>query len=179
MRRHSRLPAESLIEQHFTTPLGPMMAVASERGLCVLGFVAHRDQAGRELGQLIRHTPRARLARGRNRHIDALGAWLGCYFTDGTCPPLTFDLRGTPFDRAVWQALLEIPLGQCLSYTDLARRLGRPRAARAVGNAVGRNPVVLAVPCHRVVAADGLGGYGGGLERKRWLLEHERACGNG
>jgi len=83
---------------------------------------------------------------------------------------------GTPFQRVVWAALREIPPGRTTSYGQLAARLGRPGASRAVGLANGANPVAIAVPCHRVIGADGtLTGYGGGIERKRWLLEHERA----
>jgi methylated-DNA-[protein]-cysteine S-methyltransferase len=84
--------------------------------------------------------------------------------------------RGTPFQEAVWTALLDIPYGETEGYGALAARLGRPGAARAVGLANGRNPVAIMVPCHRVVGASGaLTGYGGGLERKRWLLAHEAA----
>jgi methylated-DNA-[protein]-cysteine S-methyltransferase len=90
----------------------------------------------------------------------------------------TFDLplrpRGTPFQERVWRELLEIPYGQTWSYGELARRIGNPSASRAVGLANGRNPISLVVPCHRVIGADGtLTGYGGGIERKRWLLGHE------
>lgn len=85
-------------------------------------------------------------------------------------------LEGTPFQCAVWAALRQVPYGATISYAELARRVGQPGAARAVGSANGRNPVGIVVPCHRVIAADGtLGGYGGGLERKRWLLDHEAA----
>jgi methylated-DNA-[protein]-cysteine S-methyltransferase len=89
-----------------------------------------------------------------------------------------FDLplrpQGTAFQRRVWDALTEIPYGQTSSYGELARRIGNPGAARAVGLANNRNPVSIVVPCHRVIGADGsLIGYGGGLERKRWLLAHE------
>lgn len=89
-----------------------------------------------------------------------------------------FDLplapAGTPFQRRVWDALLEIPYGRTTTYGALARRLGDPKAVRAVGLANGRNPIPIIIPCHRVVGADGsLTGYGGGLERKRWLLHHE------
>ncbi len=91
---------------------------------------------------------------------------------------VSFDLRlrlaGTPFQQRVWQELREIPYGTAISYVELARRIGQPAASRAVGGANGRNPISIIVPCHRVIAADGgLGGYGGGLDRKRWLLEHE------
>jgi methylated-DNA-[protein]-cysteine S-methyltransferase len=87
---------------------------------------------------------------------------------------IELDLRGSAFQRAVWDALLEIPYGETRSYGEIAKRIGRPDRARAVGAANGSNPVSIIVPCHRVIGADGsLTGYGGGLERKRWLLEHE------
>jgi methylated-DNA-[protein]-cysteine S-methyltransferase len=87
---------------------------------------------------------------------------------------LPLDLAGTPFQRRVWDELCRIPYGQAISYAALARRIGQPSASRAVGGANGQNPVAIIVPCHRVIGADGgLGGYGGGLDRKRWLLELE------
>jgi methylated-DNA-[protein]-cysteine S-methyltransferase len=85
------------------------------------------------------------------------------------------DLDGTVFQRDVWAALREIPPGVAITYAELARRVGRPRAVRAVGGANGANPVSLFVPCHRVVGSDGLRGYGGGVPRKEWLLAHEGA----
>ena len=89
--------------------------------------------------------------------------------------PVRFD-RGTEFQREVWAALQGIPVGETISYAELARRVDRPSAFRAVGSANGQNPIGIVVPCHRVIAADGsLGGYAGGLNRKRWLLEHEGA----
>lgn len=85
-------------------------------------------------------------------------------------------LRGTEFQRRVWQALQAIPYGETLSYAELAARIGAAGSARAVGTAVGRNPISIIVPCHRVVGSGGsLTGYAGGLDRKRWLLEHECA----
>lgn len=97
------------------------------------------------------------------------------YFVgDRTAFDLPLELGGTPFQRKVWQALEAIPYGETVSYGEVARRIGSPRAVRGVGGANGRNPVAIVVPCHRVIAADGsLGGYGGGLERKRRLLELE------
>jgi methylated-DNA-[protein]-cysteine S-methyltransferase len=89
---------------------------------------------------------------------------------------LPVETRGTPFQRAVWSGLRAIPCGTTVSYSELARRIGRPAAVRAVGLANGANPVGVVVPCHRVIGKGGtLVGYGGGLERKRWLLAHERA----
>jgi len=87
---------------------------------------------------------------------------------------IAVETGGTAFQRDVWRALRDIPAGQTLSYAELARRIGRPRAVRAVGLANGANPVAIVVPCHRVIGANGtLTGYGGGLWRKRWLLDHE------
>jgi len=107
---------------------------------------------------------------------EMAAAALGNYFagrpTDFSSLPLA--LRGTAFQLRVWQELRQIHWGRTISYGELAARLGKPQGPRAVGQAVGANPVAIIVPCHRVVAADGtLGGYGGGLHRKRWLLLHE------
>ena len=85
-------------------------------------------------------------------------------------------MAGTPFQKQIWQGLLEIPYGTTISYAELARRIGRAGASRAVGAANGRNPIGIIVPCHRVIGANGtLTGYGGGLDRKEWLITHEAA----
>ena len=93
----------------------------------------------------------------------------------GAVEGLAVDAGGTPFQRDVWAALRAIPAGTTVTYAELARRVGRPRAVRAVGAANGANPVSIVVPCHRVVGKDGLRGYAGGLPRKAWLLGHEGA----
>lgn len=97
------------------------------------------------------------------------------YFDGGrTTFDLRIELHGSPFQRQVWQALLDVPFGHTASYGEIARRIGRPTAPRAVGAANGRNPVSIIVPCHRVIGASGtLTGYGWGPDRKAWLLEHE------
>ncbi len=92
-----------------------------------------------------------------------------------------FDVRmaaaGTDFQKRVWQELCRIPFGSSISYGQLAQRIGKPAASRAVGRANGQNPISIIVPCHRVIGANGtLTGYGGGIERKKWLLEHESRC---
>ncbi|HEY5286766.1 MAG TPA: methylated-DNA--[protein]-cysteine S-methyltransferase [Solirubrobacteraceae bacterium] len=112
------------------------------------------------------------------RDDDGLGhvvAQLEAYFAgELTEFEMALDMRGTEFQRRVWASLCEIPYGETISYGELARWVGNPKASRAVGLANGRNPVAIVVPCHRVIGADGsLTGYGGGLERKVWLLEHE------
>jgi len=103
---------------------------------------------------------------------------LAAYFAGdlGALDAIAVDSGGTPFQRRVWGALRTIPPGETVSYQTLARRIGAPTAVRAVGAANGDNPVGIVVPCHRVIGADGsLTGYAGGIERKRWLLTHERA----
>jgi methylated-DNA-[protein]-cysteine S-methyltransferase len=114
------------------------------------------------------------------RRDDALfkqvSAQLAAYFL-GELQTFEVQLRpsGTDFQKTVWQALLDIPFGATESYGELAKRIGHVNASRAVGLANGRNPIGIIVPCHRVIGANGaLTGYGGGIERKQWLLEHER-----
>ncbi len=108
-------------------------------------------------------------------------AQLDAYFR-GELQTFTLNLQpqGTPFQQAVWQALTGIPFAQTVSYADIARRIERPRAFRAVGSATGKNPISILIPCHRVIGSDGsLTGYGGGLWRKEWLLAHERRVAGG
>jgi methylated-DNA-[protein]-cysteine S-methyltransferase len=125
-----------------------------------------------------RHAPTS--SEDRERDDDGLAAvvdQLEAYFAGSRETfDVPLDLQGTDFQRRVWAGLLEIPYGETMSYGELARRVARPGASRAVGLANGRNPVAIIVPCHRVIGADGtLTGYGGGLDRKVWLLDHERS----
>jgi methylated-DNA-[protein]-cysteine S-methyltransferase len=123
-------------------------------------------------------TPRPPVTGAEDRHLEAVKRALKAYFAGKPVTLPTLALHGTDFQLAVWRALLQIPWGETEGYGALAARIGRPGAARAVGGANHENPVVILVPCHRVVAAGGaLGGYGGGLDRKRWLLAHEAAHG--
>jgi len=109
--------------------------------------------------------------------FDEVRRQLAEYFAgERTAFDVPLKLTGTPFQRRVWEELLQIPFGETVTYQELARRLGKPSASRAVGHANGCNPVSILVPCHRVVGASGkLTGYAGGLARKRWLLEWERS----
>jgi methylated-DNA-[protein]-cysteine S-methyltransferase len=127
-------------------------------------------------GWIARFAPEARREVAFAPHRDATRQLLEYLDGKRTAFELPLDLRGTPFQRAVWQALLDIPYGQTRSYGDVASALGQPGAMRAVGSANGANPVPLIVPCHRVIAAGGkLGGYGGGLDLKRRLLAMEQS----
>ena len=144
------------------TPLGPFELIASDAGLTRARFAGHAAPAPEPDGPL----------------ADA-AAQLEAYFAgDLQAFDVALDLGGTPFQRAVWDALRAIPYGETTTYRELAAQLGRPAAVRAVGAAVGRTPVPVVVPCHRVLGSDGsLTGYVGGLERKRALLDLERAQG--
>lgn len=145
------------------TPLGPMRAVVTDQGLCDLAFDDDADPAQ---------------AHGFADHptLDRLRVELGEYFV-GKRREFTVPLavQGTDFQQSVWRELQRIPAGQTASYEDIATRLSKPAAVRAVGQANGANRIYLLIPCHRVIAKDGtLGGYGAGLWRKRRLLELER-----
>lgn len=149
----------------FPGPLGPLRAVDHGQGLSGLYFVEHR------------HAPSLDGAVEDVARFAATQRWLARYLAgQDIADELTVDLRGTDLQVAVWEELRRVPAGAVTTYGEVARRLGRPSAVRAVANAVGRNPVSIVVPCHRVIGADGtLTGYAGGLQRKRWLLRHEGA----
>uniref|UniRef100_A0A7V6A0W9 Methylated-DNA--protein-cysteine methyltransferase n=1 Tax=Desulfobacca acetoxidans TaxID=60893 RepID=A0A7V6A0W9_9BACT len=159
------------------TPLGPIHLEFSSTGLKRLVLGGKDDLSRRDSIKSAPETsslPEETLHRWRTRLAQALERYFAgqpASFED-----LPLDLEGSPFHLQVWGELRKIPLGETVSYQELARRLGKPRAARAVGQACGANPIPLIIPCHRVIAADGaLGGYSAGLERKRWLLQHEKA----
>jgi methylated-DNA-[protein]-cysteine S-methyltransferase len=149
------------------TPVGSLKLFFTDRGLAALEFAGQGAALAPEQDALPAHLkPRIEAAK---REIIA-------YFSGSHTdfPALTLDPQGTPFQLRVWQELRRIPWGQTISYKELARRVGNPRASRAVGQANAVNPIPLIIPCHRVIAADGsLGGYSSGLEHKRWLLRHE------
>jgi methylated-DNA-[protein]-cysteine S-methyltransferase len=166
-----------LLRTTLPTPLGPMLAVASEDGLCGLEFdVALRTT--RLWSRLRRWHAGTEATDGFAPVFGVTREWLDAYFSSASerGPAVALDLRGTEFERAVWQEIQAVPAGQTTTYGDIAATLERRDASRAVGAAVGANPVSLIVPCHRVIGVDGgLTGYGGGLPRKEWLLRHEGA----
>jgi methylated-DNA-[protein]-cysteine S-methyltransferase len=158
-----RLEAAEVYACRFETPLGEMAAVVDDTGaLRQLSFLGGRDRidASAVLDPRRGAEVRRQLAeyfQGRRKVFD-----------------LTLAPGGTPFQKEVWRALVEIPYGECVSYSDIARRIGRRDAVRAVGAANGANPIAIVIPSHRVIGRDGsLTGYGGGLPLKRWLLDHE------
>ncbi len=160
------------------TPVGPLVAGATDKGVCLLEF-ADRRAFQRQVATLQRLL-RGVVIPGRNQHLDRLAGQLSEYF-DGQRQSFSVPLvtPGTEFQQRVWGALRRIPFGQTISYAELARRMGRSGAQRAVGRANGDNRIAILIPCHRVVKDDGtLCGYGGGLWRKKHLLDLERTAGS-
>lgn len=155
------------------SPIGPLTLVASPAGLCILEFGDDLERARARLAARFKAAEWASSA-------DPAGAAsaLERYFAGDrdALDALAVDPGGTPFQRQVWLTLRRIRAGTTWSYAELARAVERPQAVRAVGAANGANPLALVLPCHRVIGANGsLTGYGGGLDRKAWLLRHERA----
>ena len=163
-----------LLVDRIETPIGEMVIVANRDGDLRATFWTDReaqlhDALRRQYGE-----NGYTLEPASNLHglTNAIGRYFAGELT--AIDSLPVKTAGTPFQREVWRALREISCGTTLSYRALAARIGRPNAVRAVGLANGSNPVGVVVPCHRVIGSDGsLTGYGGGIERKRWLLEHE------
>ena len=165
--------AELITLAWIPTATGPLIAGATEDALCLLEF-SDRRMLEAQL-QTLRRRFRATLVPGSNQVLDSLQQQLNEYFA-GSRTQFSVPLKypGTPFQQQVWSALLQIPYGGTCSYRDVARKVGRPGAVRAVGTANGMNRIAILIPCHRVVNANGeLGGYGGGLWRKRMLLDLE------
>ncbi|MGD0753454.1 MAG: methylated-DNA--[protein]-cysteine S-methyltransferase [Bacteroidales bacterium] len=156
------------------TPLGEMVAAATEEGVCLLEFNDRKmlPTEYKDLTRLLKTT----FEEGENRHLKALKKQLKEYF-DGKRKEFTIPLvtPGSEFQRAVWKELQNIQFGSTRSYQEQAIALNKPDSIRAVANANGMNRISIVIPCHRVIGSDGrLTGYGGGLKRKKWLLDHEK-----
>ena len=164
----------ALLAERIETPLGSMLAIADDEGLRLLEFVDRRALE-REL-TILRERLRTNVVPGEHKHLDAVRAQLANYFAGKN---LEFDVPlapiGSPFQMRTWNLLRKIPLGETRSYSWMAKHLGDAEMRRAVGRANGENMLCIIIPCHRVIRADGtLCGYGGGLWRKKWLLDHEQ-----
>lgn len=154
--------------------LGDVLVAASERGLCAIFIGDDRDALVQTLHDRFRHAE-------FNAAEHALEPWMtrviALIETPHKAQNLPLHICGTPFQQRVWQALREIPLGKTMSYRDVARHIGAPRAVRAVAGACAANPLAVVIPCHRVVRTDGgLSGYRWGVARKRALLDRERSA---
>ena len=156
------------------SPLGELIAGSTDEGICLLEF-NDRKRAVTESGDLAKLLNQP-VEEGENQHLKILRDQLNEYFSGSrkefTVPLVT---PGTDFQQRVWKELLEIPYGTTRSYQEQANALNRPYSVRAVANANGTNRISIVIPCHRVIGSDGrLTGYGGGLKRKQWLLDHEK-----
>jgi AraC family transcriptional regulator of adaptative response/methylated-DNA-[protein]-cysteine methyltransferase len=156
------------------TPLGPMLAIADEETLYLLEFVDRRGLE-REVGRLRIKTNSA-IVPGTTPPIISIERELKSYFAGGLKEFKTpLHLNGSEFQKLVWNSLLNIPYGQTASYLAQAAAIGKPLAFRAVANANGANQIAIVIPCHRIINSNGeLGGYGGGISRKQWLIQHEK-----
>jgi methylated-DNA-[protein]-cysteine S-methyltransferase len=146
------------------SPIGPLTLIARDGVLTNVSMHEQRHMSPPPVEAII-----------DDAWFKEVAAQLDAYFAGELSSfDLELNLLGTPFQQGVWSQLCEIPYGETISYGELAQRVANPKASRAVGLANGRNPIAIIVPCHRVIGANGsLTGYGGGLERKTWLLEHE------
>ena len=164
----------------FQTPIGWLVVAESPDGIALVDFLGP-DRPARDavISVVLRCYPDAVLSPGDDSGLAGkTKAYILAYLTNGTPPPkVPLDLRkGTPFDRNVWSAISSIAFGESLSYSQIAALIHSPGASRAVGGACGRNPVPILIPCHRVIGSGGkLGGYSGGLDIKRALLDLEKS----
>lgn len=148
------------------SPASTLLLAATEKGLAFLSFRPNEILASKKL----RCT---RDCTALSPYVTEMREFIAGKRRDFECP---LDLRGTEFQLRCWNQLLKIPYGEVITYAQLAQRVGSPNGFRAVGHANGQNPIAIIVPCHRVIASDGtLGGYGGGLPMKQWLLDLEGA----
>lgn len=157
------------------TPIGALLAIADDAHLYLLEFMDAKRKE-KEV-QRLRRAPKVTIIRGKTLIIKQIETELAAYFAgnrlDFTVP---IALLGTEFQNTVWRALMDIPFGETRSYEGVAQAIGRPTACRAVARANATNQLPIIVPCHRVINKDGgLGGYDGGIERKQWLLHHEKS----
>jgi O-6-methylguanine DNA methyltransferase len=163
-----------LLFAKLNSPIGEVLITATCEGrLTTLDFADCRD---RMMSFLERRFGAVTLESRTDEPLREIVERIGRYFAGNlqSLADIQVDLGGTPFQERVWSALRRVGPGQTIAYQELAAAIGQPSASRAVGAANGRNPVALVIPCHRVIGADGsLTGYAGGIERKRWLLDHE------
>jgi O-6-methylguanine DNA methyltransferase len=166
---------EKIYYSSFDSPVLEKVFIAStDKGVCAVDFLTSEGTFLRKLRQKFPGNV-VRSDRKNQKALTQLKKYLKRELKHFDCP---LDMRGTPFEKRVWSALKKIPYGETRSYKDIAERIGRPKAFRAVGNANGSNPLPLILPCHRVIESNGgLGGYGHGLKVKRQLLKLERVHG--
>ena len=164
----------NISQTYIETPLGEMIACATDKGICLLEFNDRKKLDGQF--QKLAKDLNANIVEQENKHFTLLKKELEAYFNyDLKIFTVPLDLVGTEFQKKVWQALLTIPYGKTVSYLQQSESMGSPLSIRAVANANGMNKIAIIVPCHRVIGSNGkLTGYAGGLERKQFLLNLEK-----
>lgn len=165
----------ALLKSKIPTPLGEMIIIVSEKGLCFLEYTNNKRDKLIE-NRLKKYYNNFQIKLGANEITKNVAKQLSNYFNklnfDFSSIPM--DVKGSEFEKNVWKILIKIPYGKLYTYKQVAEIIGKPKASRAVGGASRRNPTSIIVPCHRVVSTSGsLTGYGGGLKNKQWLIEHE------
>lgn len=167
---------ETLIAEEIDTPVGKLLAVASDQGLCLLEFADVEDRLNRHISQLEKIF-KTKISTGDSAIIQQLKRELIEYFNgERKTFEIALDFRGTEFQENAWKALLKIPYGQTRSYKEQAIAINKPTAVRAVAGANNRNKISIVIPCHRVIGKNGsMTGYGGELWRKEFLLKLENA----
>lgn len=164
---------ETLYHTHLNTPVGRLLVASSDRGL--VRILLPTEGKPDPVSRLREHYPQTTLIEDRGRNQQALKQLQEYFDGTRTAFSVSLDLRGTDFQKTVWHAVAQIPYGKTSSYGEIARKIGNPKACRAVGAANGANPLPIAIPCHRIVGTDGsLTGYGGGIALKKKLLRLEQ-----
>lgn len=163
-----------IVSSWFETLLGPMITIADGEKLYLLEFSERRNLEQRI--EKLKISLQANITSGRNAIIDSIENEIGSYFS-GTLKTFKtpFSTIGSPFQKMTWEALIKIPYGETKSYLEQANMINKPAAHRAVANANGSNNLAIIIPCHRILRSNGdLGGYAGGIDRKKWLINHEK-----
>lgn len=173
MAETDQTPVPYLYISLVTTPLGEMLACSTSHGISLLQF-KNRRQYQQQLDKVLKRGP-FNIINGNNKHLSQLKHQLVEYFSGQRKQfNLTVDLQGTPFQMAVWEQLITIPYGFTSYYQHQAERINKPGAVRAIAQAIGKNPIEIIIPCHRVIGKDGkLTGYSSGIDKKKWLLTFE------
>jgi len=162
-----------IIYRNIASPSGRMIAGATDKGICLLMW--QDEQRAERIIDGVKKNHQLPAEPGDSPYLDKLERQLAEYFEGNRQEfDIPLDFAGTDFENSTWKQLLKIPYGQTRSYGQIAAKIGEPNASRAIGRANGANPIAVVIPCHRVIRSGGdLGGYGGGIERKKWLLELE------
>ena len=164
-----------IVYRNIPSPSGRMIAGATDKGICLLMW--QDEQRADRIIEGVKKNHGLPAEQGDSPYLDKLARQLSDYF-DGKRKEfdIPLDYAGSDFEKSIWRQLLKIPYGETRSYGQIAAKIGQRDASRAVGRANGANPIAIVIPCHRVIRSGGdLGGYGGGIDRKKWLLELESA----